>query len=83
MQWVEQRLVDGWRDWWKRWSVRLAAAAGTLSALLVANQALVLSLLSYLPKDGFARVLIAVSIGIVVFLVPTVAVLLKQQKLSD
>lgn len=77
---VEPHLVEDWRNWWKRWSVKLAAAIGVLSTLLVANQSFALSLLNALPAGGFARILVAVCVGIVVFVVPTLAVLLRQDK---
>ena len=81
MRWLMERLViDHWSEAFKRYSVRLAGAAGTLALLLTANQNLALSLLSILPANSFLRLVCAVSIGIVVFIVPTLAVLWKQDK---
>lgn len=79
MKWLTQRLVDDWRkSALKRYSVRLALAAGTLSALITGNQNIALTLLSVLPANSFLRLVCAVSIGLVVFVVPTIAVLWKQ-----
>lgn len=77
MNWLKDRLIADCSRWWKLASVWLAAAAGILSAVIVANQGLALGLIGYLP-GGFMRTLVAVSIGIVVFIVPTITRLWKQ-----
>jgi hypothetical protein len=78
---LEARMVNNCRLWWRRWSVWLAAVSGAITSVIVANQGLLISLLAYLPT-GFFRLLIAVSIGFVVFVVPTITVLLKQKNLD-
>jgi hypothetical protein len=77
MKWLKDRLVADCSRWWKLASVWLAALAGALSAVIVANQGLALALIGYLPS-GFGRTLVAVAIGMVVFVVPTITRLWKQ-----
>lgn len=75
--WIEAHFVAECRRWWKLASVWLAAISGALTAVIVANQDLALGLLTFLP-GGFWRTLIAVAIGFVVFVVPTITRLWKQ-----
>lgn len=74
---LKSHLIDDCRRWYKLASVWLAALAGALTAVIVANQGLALGLLAYLP-GGFWRTLVAVFIGFVVFVVPTITRLWKQ-----
>jgi hypothetical protein len=78
---IEERFVGFWRIWYKLWSVRLAGAVGTLAAMVLGNKDLALSLINYLP-EGAPRIIIAVILGCVIFIIPTLTVLLKQDKLS-
>lgn len=75
-------VIDRWHEMWCRYSVRLAAATATLATLLIANQNLALSLLAYLPEKSFTRLLCAICIGVVVFVVPTLTVLWKQNSVA-
>lgn len=77
MNWLKDRLTADCGRWWKLASVWLAGLAGVLSTVIVANQGLALGLLAYLP-GGFARTMVAVAIGMVVFIVPTITRLWKQ-----
>lgn len=80
---MKLQLVDDWtRNWWRRWSVQLALAMSTLTVALLQNQGLVMSLLSYLPAKGPSRLLAVLGIALMVFIIPTITVLLKQPKLG-
>ena len=72
-------LIDNARDWWKMWSVQLAALAGVVAAYLAANPDVTQSLLNLLP-EGPARVLASAGVGVFVFGLATGARLVKQGK---
>ena len=78
MIWLKQHLIADCGRWWKLASVWLAGLAGILSTVIVANQGLALALMNYLPT-GFWRTLVAVFIGMVVFVVPTITRLWQQK----
>jgi hypothetical protein len=67
-------------QWWRLWSVRLAAVAGAVSAALTAEPAILLGLINMLPH-GPLRWVVAGAVGILVFALPTVARLKAQPKL--
>lgn len=70
-------LIDEARQWWKMWSVRLAALAGLLAGYLAANPDATTELLELLP-DGPLRTLASVGIGLFVFALATGARLARQ-----
>lgn len=70
-------LIDDARDWWRFWSVRLAAAAGLVAAWLAANPEQTQALLDLLP-DGPLRVLASAGIGLFVFALATGARVARQ-----
>lgn len=81
MNWLSSRLSDDWRnarELFKRYSVRLAAAVAVLSGLAVQQQSLIINLLAQLPANSWARLPIALGAFVLVFGVPTLAVLWKQ-----
>ena len=78
---IEKRLVDNWCVFYKRASVWLAALVGTLTAVIIPNQGLYLTLVSYLPA-GKMRVVAAIFLGFLAFAVPTITVLWKQKSVS-
>ena len=73
------KLIDEARQAWKLWSVKLAAVTAILAAILASNQSIALGLIYFLP-DGPLRVVAAVGIGLVVFVIPTITRLAKQPK---
>ena len=75
LEWIE----GGWRSLWRLWSVKLAAIFGILVATLLANYGLLLGLVAFMP-NGPMRYLVAVVIGVAVFVVPSVVRGLKQQE---
>lgn len=72
-------LIDNAGEWWRMWSVRLAALAGVVAAYLAANPDQTQALLDVLP-DGPLRVLASIAIGVFVFGLATGARLAKQGK---
>lgn len=70
-------LIDNAGQWWRMWSVRLAALAGVVAAYLAANPDQTQSLLDVLP-DGPMRVLASIGIGVFVFGLATGTRLVKQ-----
>lgn len=70
-------LIDNAGQWWRMWSVRLAALAGVVAAYLAANPDQTQSLLDVLP-DGPLRVLASIGIGVFVFGLATGTRLVKQ-----
>lgn len=76
------KLIEEARQAWKMWSVKLAAVTGLLAALLASNQTIALGLIYFLP-DGPARLAVAGLIGVVVFVIPTLARIIQQPKLRQ
>ena len=76
-------LIKNFRQAWKLWSVRLAAVTAILATIIAANQSIALGLIYFLPPEGPLRTIVAVVIGIVVFVIPTVTRLMKQKKLES
>lgn len=76
------KLIENARQAWKMWSVKLAAVTALLATILAGNQSIALGLIYFLP-DGPLRILVAVIIGVVVFVVPVVARLVSQPKLTE
>jgi hypothetical protein len=70
------KLIDECRLWWRLWSVRLAAVAATLSAILTAEPTLLLSLVDRLPEPW--RTAIVPAVWVVVFGLPLLARLARQ-----
>ncbi len=70
-------LIDEAREWWRLWSVRLAALAGIVAAYLAANPDQSQALLAVLP-EGPLRTLASIGIGVFVFALATGARLAKQ-----
>ncbi|MGV7119541.1 DUF7940 domain-containing protein [Sphingopyxis sp. 550A] len=70
-------LIDNAGQWWRMWSVRLAALAGVVAAYLAANPDQTQSLLDVLP-DGPLRVLASIGIGVFVFGLATGTRLMRQ-----
>lgn len=70
-------LIDECGNWWKLWSVKLAALAGALVSYLVAFPDQREALLSLIP-DGPWRGVAAFLIGFAIFAVPTMTRLAKQ-----
>ena len=76
--WLDAHLVDDWRGFMRRYSVRLAGAVATLTATVLQYQTVALSILGSLPANSIARLLLAIALGVLVFIIPTLAVLWKQ-----
>ena len=74
-------LIEGAENWWRLWSVRLAALAGVVTAYLAANPEQSQELLALLP-DGPWRVVASIAIGLFVF-ATTTGVRLASQKNLD
>lgn len=75
------KLIENCGHWWKLWSVRLAAVAAALAATIVASPQLLLGLIAFVPEGW--RWLAAILTGIITFVVPTLARVIKQEKLHD
>lgn len=75
-------LIDEASQWWKLWSVRLAALAGLVAAWLAANPEQTQDLLNLLP-DGPMRVLASAGIGLFVFALATGTRLARQGRKPD
>lgn len=74
-------FIDGARQWWRMWSVRLAAVTGIVAATLTAHPAILLGLIGFLPR-GPMQYVIAAIVGLLVFGVPTLTRVLSQPKLE-
>jgi hypothetical protein len=74
---MKNLLIDEARQWYRMWSVRLAALAGIVAAYLAANPDQSQALLDALP-EGPARTLASIGIGVFVFGLATGARLAKQ-----
>lgn len=69
-------LVEDARQWWRWWSVRMAALAGVVAGALVAQPQILTGLVAYVPERW--RPLASALAGVVVFAAPTIARLIKQ-----
>ena len=70
------KLIDEARQFWRWWSVRLAAVAGLIAGYLTANPTALSGLVTYVPEDW--RPLASLLVGLLVFAVPTLARLIAQ-----
>lgn len=76
------KLIEDWKACLKRaWSIRLAALFATLAAMIMANPALLLGLIGFVPPG--LRPLAAVVTFVVAFVVPTLARLMHQGNKPD
>ena len=74
---IKAKLIDDWCKAYKFASVWLAALAGVLTTLMVANPGLFIALATYLPAGW--RPVGALVIGFLVAAVPTIVRLWKQK----
>lgn len=70
-------LIAEWRGAWRWWSVRIAGIAAIIAGVLTAHPSLLLGLIAMLP-GGVWRNVMAAGVGLVVFVIPTLARLWKQ-----
>lgn len=75
-------LAEEAGQWWRLWSVRLAAVAAVISAVLTAQPAILLGLIGFIPH-GTMRLFAAAFVGAVVFVIPTIVRLWPQPKLKE
>lgn len=75
-------LIDEANNWWRFWSVRIAAIAAIVAGVLTASPGLLLGLIGMLPQ-GIWRTVIAGAVSLVVFVIPTLARIWKQGGKSD
>lgn len=74
---MKNLLIDEAKEWYRMWSVRLAAIAGVIAAYLAANPEQSQLLINSLP-EGPLRTFVAFGIGLFVFSLATGARLVKQ-----
>lgn len=72
-------FIENWRSAWRWWSIRVAAIAGIISAVLTAHPTILLGLINMLP-GGIWRTVLAAGVGTIVFVIPTLARLWNQEK---
>lgn len=72
------KLIEEIRNTWKLGSVKLAALAGVLATILASNQSIALGLIYFLPV-GPLRIVVAIAIGLIVFVIPTVRTMLERK----
>jgi hypothetical protein len=70
-------LVDDARQFWRWWSVRVAALAGLITTWVIDQPQQALGLIAYVPAEW--RPLAAALAGFAVFGLPTLVRLLKQK----
>lgn len=75
-------LLDEIRQAWKLGSVKLAALAGVLATILASNQSIALGLVYFLPV-GPLRIVAAVAIGLVVFVIPTLRTMIERKNEAE
>ena len=63
------KIIKEARQAWKLSSVRLAAFVSVMAGIITANQSLALGLIYFLP-DGRLRIVAAVGVTIIMFVVP-------------
>ena len=67
------------REWWRLYSIRLAAAISALAGIVMANPSLLFEVAKFVPENGMARLIFSVAVAVLVFLVPTIARLWPQK----
>jgi hypothetical protein len=82
IDWLDKHLVPGWREAWKRWSVRFGAMAGASIATMLAQPDILFTILNFLPVEPLHRAIAAAGIGISVWFAPSLLVLVKQKNLE-
>lgn len=77
-------LIEDWRNWWRFWSVRLAAVGTAITSLLVAFPDAALAAWAILPHELKSSIppQYMPLIGVVVFALSIVARLVKQKTLN-
>lgn len=78
-------LIEDWRDFWRFWSVRLAAVGTAITGLLVAFPDAALAAWAILPHELKSSIppQYMPLIGVVVFALSIVARLIRQDSLRD
>lgn len=80
-------MFDKWyaecREWWRLYSIRLAAAISALAGIVMANPSLLFEVAKFVPENGMARLIFSVAVAVLVFLVPTIARLWPQKNLEN
>lgn len=61
------------KEWWRLYSVKLAAFVSAMSAVLTAQPELLIGLIGVIPVEPLPRLIMAVAVGIIVFLFPFLA----------
>ncbi len=75
------KLIEEARQFWRWWSVRLAALAGIVAGYFTAYPAQLQGLLAYVPERW--RPVASIAVGLVVFALPTLARVIKQEGKSN
>lgn len=73
-------LIDDWRNWWRRWSTWLAAAAGAGVTVVLSDPSMLLGIVAFLPEHH--RLPAALGVGLAVWIVPVIIAHLKQRNLE-
>lgn len=79
------KLIDGWRQAWRFWSVQLAALGTFLTGILIAFPEVTLQAWALLPADlkGAIPPQYVPLIGVAVFAASIIARLVQQRKLQQ
>lgn len=78
-----QKLKSIWaevKEWGSMLSIQLAALVGLISGIVTENPEMIVGLLGVIPVDPAERLLLAIGVGALVFLVPVVARIWPQDK---
>lgn len=76
-------LVDNWViDLKRAWSVRLAAMFAVVAGVLTASPVIAIGLIDFLPR-GTLRIVIAVFVAVVVFVIPVLTKWWPQPKMAE
>lgn len=81
--WFDRHFVSNWRSSWQLTSVQFAAFASATSGVIAASPDLLLSLVHFLPEGGWLRPAIIAMVVIVMFVVPWVLRVWKQEDKND
>lgn len=77
------KLIDDWRNWWKFWSIRLAAVYSAVFAYLWAFPEVAIQAYGMLPDEfKFVPPQMAPVIGLVMFFLISAPRMIKQKKLD-
>lgn len=81
--WFDRHFVDNWRTSWQFTSVQLGAVVAATGGVIASSPDLLLALVHFLPETGWLRPALIALVVIVMFVVPWLVRVWKQEETDD